>query len=150
MWGAGRGPAHIQGARVQPGEAQGCVPGSSFQVPDQGRSTLPPASACMAKQTSCSRRQLRSVLRALPPPNPTRASKPRKSNQIGRSNLERLHPWGKGEGTSLFSFSPFELPTQKRPQPTLECHPSTRIVGMSHLFIFIPPPQFSEVKPLKN
>lgn len=94
--------------------------------------------------TSCSRRQLRSLLRVLPPPNPTRASKPRKSNQIGRSDLERFHPWGKGEGTSLFSFSPFELPIQKRPQPTLEWHPSTRIVGTSHLFS--PPPPFLRSK----
>lgn len=115
----------MQGARGHsPGRLRDAFPRNSFQVPDEGRIAPAAASACGPKRTSCPRRQLRSVLRARPPPHPTSASKPREANHIGRWDLERFHPWGKG---AFFSFSRCE----RDHNLTLECHPSARTMAMS-------------------
>lgn len=123
--------------------------------------TLPPAVRARANHpdfrfcfrgqewTSWSSRQLRSVFLAPTPLTPARASKPQKSNQIGRSNLERFHPWGKGGGNEPFFFFFLLNSRFKRDHNLLlSAIPNTGLRVCFILSFFLS--CFSEVKCLKN
>lgn len=100
----GRSPAGRAGRRrAGSGRAPHTLPPASGT-----RAGHPDRSGCSQGQARASRfgRQRRSASPALPPPDPAGASKPRKSNQIGRSNLQRFAPGAAGRERALI-FLPF-------------------------------------------